>query len=177
MVGFQTLPGVMQAGARGACECSAALLQAGAGQSADARREWANAVLEALRTQSKLPGQASLPPRSLGKGPTHNPDTSSPSGAQNPSASSSAGPHAVAPPGMSFPAHTFHLQLGRRFGRISWYNLTPLCARVGVIFTSPLTQLPQTSFYTPGSPTTAADASTCARCYLHLRHGAEGSPR
>ncbi|EIE19796.1 hypothetical protein COCSUDRAFT_67803 [Coccomyxa subellipsoidea C-169] len=38
--------------------------QAGAAQNADSRREWANAVLEALRSQSKLPGQASLPPPS-----------------------------------------------------------------------------------------------------------------
>lgn len=36
----------------------------GAAQNADSRREWANAVLEALRSQSKLPGQASLPPPS-----------------------------------------------------------------------------------------------------------------
>ncbi|CAL5224339.1 g7011 [Coccomyxa viridis] len=76
-------------------------LQAGAGQSADAKREWANAVLEALRAQSKMPGQASLPPPSPGKGPTQNPDTSSPSGAPNPSAGSSAGPHAAAQPGLS----------------------------------------------------------------------------
>ncbi|BDA46846.1 hypothetical protein COCOBI_09-2990 [Coccomyxa sp. Obi] len=38
--------------------------QAGASQTADSRREWANAVLEALRSQNKLPGQPSLPPPS-----------------------------------------------------------------------------------------------------------------
>ncbi|CAK0785506.1 hypothetical protein CVIRNUC_008716 [Coccomyxa viridis] len=65
-------------------------LQAGAGQSADTRREWANAVLEALRTQSKLPGQASLPPPSPEKPPAGNPGTPS-SGAQNPSTSGSGG--------------------------------------------------------------------------------------
>ena len=64
--------------------------QAGAGQSADTRREWANAVLEALRTQSKLPGQASLPPPSPEKPPAGNPGTP-PSGAQNPSTSGSGG--------------------------------------------------------------------------------------
>ena len=66
------------------------LSQAGAGQSADTRREWANAVLEALRTQSKLPGQASLPPPSPEKPPAGNPGTPS-SGAQNPSTSGSGG--------------------------------------------------------------------------------------
>lgn len=35
--------------------------QAGANQTADSRREWANAVLEALRSQNKLPGQPSMP--------------------------------------------------------------------------------------------------------------------
>ena len=76
--------------------------QAGAGQSADARREWANAVLEALRTQSKLPGQDGLPQPSPEKGPPAQiPDNSSPSGAPNPSASSSAGAHAAPQPGMS----------------------------------------------------------------------------
>ena len=68
----------------------ASLLQAGAGQSADTRREWANAVLEALRTQSKLPGQASLPPPSPEKPPAGIPGTPS-SGAQNPSTSGSGG--------------------------------------------------------------------------------------
>jgi len=73
-------------------------MQAGAGQSADARREWATAVLEALRTQSKLPGQASLPPPSPDKGATQNTNAPS-SGAQNPSTSGSAGPHAPPQPG------------------------------------------------------------------------------
>lgn len=104
-------------GAGCACEYPAALLQAGAGQSADARREWANAVLEALRTQSKLPGQASLPPPMPGKGPAQNPDASSPSGAQNPSASSSAGPHAAAQPGMCFVTHPYHLRSERAPGK------------------------------------------------------------
>lgn len=100
-------------------------MQAGAGQSADAKREWANAVLEALRAQSKMPGQASLPPPSPGKGPTQNPDTSSPSGAPNPSAGSSAGPHAAAQPG------TYLLALANelKFGEASWQEFSELCWR------------------------------------------------
>lgn len=47
-------------------------------------------MLEALRTQSKLPEQASLPPPSPEKPPAANPSTPS-SGAQNPSTSGSGG--------------------------------------------------------------------------------------
>ena len=75
--------------------------QAGAGQSADTRREWANAVLEALRTQSRLPGQASLPPPSPEKAGTQKTDTPSSGGVQNPSTSSSGGPHVAQPGGTS----------------------------------------------------------------------------
>lgn len=93
--------------------CWAMQAQVGAGQSADTRREWANAVLEALRTQSKMPGQASLPPPSPDKGgnATQNTDTPS-SGAQNPSTSGSAGPHAQRGV-FSITASACHYQMSR----------------------------------------------------------------
>ncbi|CAL8471464.1 g11006 [Coccomyxa elongata] len=62
--------------------------QAGASQSADSRREWANAVLEALRSQNKLPGQPSLPP----------PSPQQPSAAEGASAGGAAGGSAGAGP-------------------------------------------------------------------------------
>jgi hypothetical protein len=72
------------------------MLQAGANQNGDSRREWANAVLEALRSQNKLPGQPSLPGPGQGAPHHHQHQQAQPSNVTasdtGPAASSGAGP-------------------------------------------------------------------------------------